>query len=488
MLFSGIALFRKTLKELYINGHCTQYFSLPLLLGVLPVLTHLTVKLKRDRGYKPSEYDKSISREIRQRIQSSYDDNNNNKIHNIVFLSLDSESNHNFHIKQVLTRCPRLKYLLVSNSTINDYTTSSAIDFSLIPELCPSIRYIHWGEGTKTRTVEKKWLTMSREKRIDTDKRTNSDYEKGEANYLCQVEFNNNDEERHIATLTACLQQPSLLEHLRLSTSTHLDLYQIWKRFTQRNSDLLSRLSQLKSLELVGFRVPYQTENDMFFNELFSYVPHIERLKMDFFVIPVNSLVKERDYTRKVVEALGHHLRQLRYLYLDFTCRGRRAPRMDLCDNLYMILCDWNQKLEILHLTNVPISNDMLLNLCRLFKLHTLNLSGYDLHKHLTEDGWISFARKLKEQEQNGSSGLKSMLLSCGYSDDVTDRVLEEFAGIQSLETLRIACNEDITDAGINKFASIASSIGKKHKIIEIDTCIQISLDNPHVILVHSPY
>ena len=42
-------------------------------------------------------------------------------------------------------------------------------------------------------------------------------------------------------------------------------------------------------------------------------------------------------------------------------------------------LCNWNQKLEILRLRNVLISNDMLLDICHHPNLHTLDLGGISL-------------------------------------------------------------------------------------------------------------
>ena len=41
----GIGLFGETLEELFITGPCNQYTSLNILLGLLPALTHLTIKL-----------------------------------------------------------------------------------------------------------------------------------------------------------------------------------------------------------------------------------------------------------------------------------------------------------------------------------------------------------------------------------------------------------------------------------------------------------
>ena len=84
---------------------------------------------------------------------------------------------------------------------------------------------------------------------------------------------------------------------------------------------------------------------------------------------------------------------------------------------------------------------------------------------------WISFARKLKEQEQNGGGRIQSMLLSCSsFCHNVTDEVLEELGGVKNLKTLQIEFNVDITDVGINKFASIKRSIS-----IRKSNCIRVS-------------
>ena len=121
-------------------------------------------------------------------------------------------------------------------------------------------------------------------------------------------------------------------------------------------------------------------------------------------------------------------------------------------------------------------------------KLHTLNLSGQYLHKQLTREGWISFARKRKEQEQNNNGRIKSMILNCCNCDDVMDEVLEAFAGVKRLETLRVACNRDITDEGINKFGSIRSNISINYTKIKLYSCYNVSFDNPHAVFVQSPF
>ena len=482
-LFSGIGLFGRTLKELYIKGPSTQYYTLSLLLDLLPALTHLTIKLKKSNETR-SQYDEIINKKIRRDIQSNNDDKDEN--YNLVFLCLNTEFRRDFHIKQIVKRCPRLKYLLVSKFNIYEYPTALRIEFEHILELCPSIRYIHWGRDIISSEVQMEWLTWSR--RGNTENENKSGYEKREASHLRQVELYCEDVAQHISTLTTCLQEPSLLEHLCLSTLCSVELCDLWNSFTQDNSNLLSWPSRLKSLELDSLCVPYQTENNIFSQDLFVYFQNIERLKMRFHAAPTDSSLEERKYMSKVVEAIGHQLHQLRQLYLDFSYYDECSTKIILCDNFFTTLCNWNQKLETLRLRKVLISNDMLLNLCDHPNLHTLHLADYQLHKHLTKDGWISFAHKLKEQEQNGGMSpgrFQSISLSCAYYDDVTDEVLEEFADVKSLKTLQIECNRDITDEGIIKFASIKRSSTKSYEKIKLSSCIRVSLDNPYVVFTH---
>ena len=207
-------------------------------MALLPALTHFTIKRTSLSKKIGTEYEG-----IQQNTHSNNDESNINQMYNLVFLSLDNGIYCDFPITQIIKRCPRLKYLLATNSSIYEYKASSPIDFALILKLCPSSRYIHWGgEDAIYNETEKEWLTLSRRSR-DTDNEGNNDYGKREANCLRQVGFCSYDEQRHISALTTILQQPSLLEHLHLSGSFQLDLCRLWDTFTQHNSNLLSRPS-----------------------------------------------------------------------------------------------------------------------------------------------------------------------------------------------------------------------------------------------------
>ena len=136
----------------------------------------------------------------------------------------------------------------------------------------------------------------------------------------------------------------------------------MWDSFAQHNDNLLSQPLPLESLELVEFLVPNQTETAKSFQGLFSHFQHIERLVITFSLTPFDNLEEEQVYSRKVVEALGHQLHELQYLYLDVLSSLHIDSRMILFDTLIPTLCNWNQKLEILHLSDVLISNEVLLS------------------------------------------------------------------------------------------------------------------------------
>ena len=485
-LFDGIGLFGQTLKELFIYGPYAQYFSLTTFLDLLPALTHLTIKLVYPFDEMRLEFDQSFNETTERNNQSGNVSNNN--MYNLVFLSLDSYIPWNFRIKHIVKRCPRLTYLLDITTVLYRDPSKRYIEFEEIRQLCPSIRYILWGDECFhiRRELEKQWLTLSRKKCKFTDIENTNGYEEREAKHLRQVSFCSDDEEQLISVLKVCLQQSSLSEHLRLSGSMCVDLYQLWNTFKQQNSNLLSQQSQLKSLEFDYLYIPHKLKNTMFFENLFNHFRHIERLNMGLHVIRVDNVDEEQNTISKMVEAIGHQLHQLRCLHISLHPSDKLGSTRGLVDNLVTTLCKCNQKLEILHLSDVRISNDMLLDLCHHSKLHTLSLAGGALYEQLTKDGWISFARKLKEQEQNGYNGgkIQTLVLSCLCSNDVTDEVLEEFAGIKILETLRIEYNDNITEGGINKFASIKSSISKNYKKIELRYCSKVSKDNPHAVIL----
>ena len=150
----------------------------------------------------------------------------------------------------------------------------------------------------------------------------------------------------------------------------------------------------------------------MSLEKFFSHFQHIARLKVGL-VTHIDNVDKERNSISKMFGAIDHQLHQLQCLHIDLSGVGDIDTKIILRDNLFTTLCDGNQKLEILHLGFVPISNDMLLDLCHHPKLHTLSLSDYERYRRLTKDGLILFARELKKQEKRGCGRIQSILLSC---------------------------------------------------------------------------
>ena len=128
-----------------------------------------------------------------------------------------------------------------------------------------------------------------------------------------------------------------------------------------------------------------------------------------------------------------------------------------------------------------------------------MTLSGPELYRYLTEEGFIEFATRLKEQNT-----IQLLQLWCAYTGYVTNTVLEQFARIGSLRILRISGNKVITDTGVNAFGNIVAStssnssacvgpVGSSENIgrncyykkkLELYACWSVSSENPNAIFV----
>ena len=156
-----IGMFSNTLTELLMDCHPCDV-SIPMLLDILPSLTHLTVKFDNIDNNTLSNTE----------IRSRYHQNNNSKRKekqiavsrhtNLIFLCLDNALNFDTRILPILQRCPNLKFLLIALDM--DRTNVFDIPAKYIRnafELCPLIRYIAWnGDPEKDRVEE--WLELSR--------------------------------------------------------------------------------------------------------------------------------------------------------------------------------------------------------------------------------------------------------------------------------------------------------------------------------------
>ena len=153
--------------------------------------------------------------------------------------------------------------------------------------MCPSIRCILWSYGIRSKRIRDRLLTMLRN---DTNIENKSNYENVEACHLGYDGFYNGNEERHISILIACLQEPPLLEHLGSPTHT-LPIYIMYGIVSENGiTILLPRPPELKSLELMEFHVPNQTQNHPFFENLCNYFQHVDQLEMRFTVRPISLL------------------------------------------------------------------------------------------------------------------------------------------------------------------------------------------------------
>ena len=61
IVFDGIGLCRKSLKELFIRGPCTRWFSLPTLLRIIPALTHLYITTVYTKNWDLQQQEERIN-------------------------------------------------------------------------------------------------------------------------------------------------------------------------------------------------------------------------------------------------------------------------------------------------------------------------------------------------------------------------------------------------------------------------------------------
>ncbi|KAI9270575.1 hypothetical protein BDA99DRAFT_502151 [Phascolomyces articulosus] len=474
--FSSImGIFSRTLTQLFIDFHPCSV-SLTMLLDILPGLTHLSIKLSRhcqfddfETQYTDKAHDKKSSKS------------------NIVFLCLDSAFDFNTRIEPVLQRCPLLKYFLVSNFYSKRFVTSiPTCQLQTVLTLCPSTRYILWNTLIDQKKIEKEWISLSTKDHSIMD--NNFSLSRGDI-------FKQNDDNGN----SYREENDGTLQELAFSGENEL-----WKLIPilTRSQNTLQRLhfsymyahqikgvmrnlyfSRLKSLDLTSWRGNIMDEIDWLGCNLFGmHQQQLNHLMMDIDMDNITSDGEGRpiDCLNKTIEVVSNNLKKLEHLYLWSTY----DINDDMCCSKLYLFSKNNSKLRRIGLSGIPISNDGLLELSKLSKLQTLILSEHSLFKHLTEDGFIAFSRRLKEQNT-----IQDLHLYCGHTNMVTNTVLEHLACVGSLETLHIGCNSVITDTGANIFGKsnidcikVKSSRNyNRNKKLLLYACCAVSKENPYV-------
>ncbi|KAI9264321.1 hypothetical protein BDA99DRAFT_509007 [Phascolomyces articulosus] len=478
-----LGLFANTLTELVIDYQ--QYdISLTMLLDTLPALTHLTVEL--------------VNTTSTSLIVESSSNNSTVNSHssNIVYLCLDSLFKFNVRIHPVLRRCPQLKFLLISNfnkKSDHQQHTLSLPEIQTTLDTCPHLQYISTRQINveylaQAKKLEKRWIKLSKENIITPSSHSdNNDINhitigtasqgmenrnKAKNNIvhqvnrgLCEFEFTGDIQQAHMTSILTQSQQT--LEHLHFS---FVDAEQITHYLLKHE-----HFPQLKSIELTSL---YNlTENiKWIYNDMF----HLHYRQIEHLYLDLNGIELQNDRNSTLQELLDHlveaasQMSKLRYLILDFEydCYVE-------CNNLDLLVTTTrnnnNNDLRFVILINIPISDKELLALGHLPQLRSLQLWGCDTHRQLTEEGFIAFANVLINKKTN--SKIKYMGLHCDDQGKVTDMVLGHLVRIESLKTLRIANNNDITDDGVNLF-------GKKKKL-ELNACQSVSPDNSNAIFLN---
>ncbi|KAI7853238.1 hypothetical protein BDC45DRAFT_558174 [Circinella umbellata] len=469
--YASLELFANTLTELTID--CQQYhISLTTLLDTLPLLTHLTVKY--GASYIEPIYTVSDN-------NNNNNNSNSNRKSKIVFLCLDNTSHFSTLIHPILLRCPELKFLLLSNFRNEfKYFPMYMDQIQTTIQSCPSIQYISMRKidmrfWTHVKNLEKRWICMSRKMIIDKNKNNSN------KNFIQAIEKGSNTKHEwelidkkektlrelefsgiiHHEQLFSILKKSQhTLEHLHYSFVNAEQL-----QYTIEQNPLL-HFPHLKSIELTTLD-NLTGKPTWIFKGLFDmHQQQLEHLYLDFKTLEGSDPILQQ-VINNMIEAISK-LKKLQYLFLEF-----QNQCTVYCDNLDLLSSN-NTELRDVTFINIPILDQGLMELSKLPQLCMLELRGYNVHRLLTEDGFIAFANKLKEL----NSPLELLDLNCDHTSAVTDTVLKHLCQVESLKTLRISANHDITDEGVNIY------FGAKKRRIELSCCNLVSQNNSNVLFI----
>ncbi|KAG2222696.1 hypothetical protein INT45_013510 [Circinella minor] len=250
------------------------------------------------------------------------------------------------------------------------------------------------------------------------------------------------------------------LEHLHYSFVNAKQL-----QYTIEQKPLL-HFPHLKSIELAT--LDHLTDNPTWiYKSLFDmHQQQLEHLYLDFKTLDESDSILQK-VIKNMIEAISE-LKKLQYLFLEF-----QNQCTVYCDNLDLLSSN-NTELRYVTFIDIPISDQGLLELSKLPQLCMVELRGYNVHRRLTEEGFIAFANKLKEL----NSPLESLDMNCDHTSAVTDTVLKHLSQVKSLKTLRISTNHGITNEGVNLY------FGAQKRRIELGCCNLVSRNNPNVLFI----
>ncbi|KAI7847950.1 hypothetical protein BDC45DRAFT_575321 [Circinella umbellata] len=500
--YTTIQTLANTLTQLFINFHPYD-ISLTMLLDVLPNLTHLSVKFNKKCHFSLIHDEPEVYKQRKYVLQQDSEEKRN-----IVYLCLDNTFDFNTRIQPVLRRCPRLEFFLISDFHKKKFATDlPAHQIQTTLRLCSSIRYILWNVLINAKNFEREWLSLSMKKKIIVSNDISDITKEQKETSFSRKQSNDSKEGGGVFSLqefvySGALYQQQLVPILTKSRNTLQRIHLSFLDVDQIQSNMKHLyFPRLKSLELVGCNEIIM-ENLEWFDCCFfqMHQQQLEELKIELDIPLFPAEEEEGDGSGgldNIVEVISKNLKRIKYLCLSVTCF-----RDDICCRTMNLFSYNNLGLQHIELSGIPIANQGLLSLTKLPQLQKLTLSGPELYRYLTEDGFIEFAHSLKEQNT-----IQSLQLWCAYTVYVTDIVLEQFARIDSLRILRISGNTIITDAGVNAFGNIVSSnssdsiratvgnSGKENstvhrrtlyykKKLELYACWSVSSQNPNAVFV----
>ena len=340
------------------------------LLDTLPLLTHLTVKY--DMEYYGSHY--TINED------TSPNNGSNSNSSKLVLLCLDNAFTFSNWIHPILRRSPELKFLLISNFNnefIYDQVYMSQIQKTI--QLCPSIQYISTRKldsdfRAHGKKLERRWIRMSKQ-RVIGDKNSNNScsiktIEKEGSKKDEWGNIDNKEEGLRELEFSGAIHHEQLISVLKRSQHTleHLHFSSIFARQLQFLLEEVSILlfPHLKSIELVTLEVFIGNPTWIYKGLFDMHHQQLEHLYLRFDDLDASDDVLQESI-ENMIEAISR-LKKLRYLFLDF-----QHQCTVYCNNLELLSYN-NVELRSITLIDIPISDQGLLELCRLPQLRTLQL------------------------------------------------------------------------------------------------------------------
>ncbi|KAI8141054.1 hypothetical protein BJV82DRAFT_620654 [Fennellomyces sp. T-0311] len=420
-LISAIKPFANTLTELIMTDHPSD-ISVPHLLNTLPKLTHLTLRFDFKRLTRVSRIDNSNTG---KQVESQ-----------LVYLELDNSYNFGFRVVPVLRRCARLKALLLATQfpkMTGGY--GSAINFDIIFELCPRLRYVMWNQD--------KYYDPEDVRRSQIWKKLVKHSDNGTASgALRELTFYGDEADLISWIIPILTKSQDTLQYLNI-TSCDRDPWNPLGHIP---------LHQLKTLNLLYPK----TGGYQWINALIANRRTVQDLELSL-------MMDNMDHVGQIIVAISSmsSLQRLR-LYNNWSMSLQGQP--EICRNLALL--SQNCQLRRVQFDSISVSDQGLLDLCDIPLLHELCLCMNRRSSRLiTVNGYLQFAGKLQ------LLGSRLHTLSFENCYNITDLVLEHLAHVKSLLALSISRNRQITDAGVQYFVDN----GQGEKKINIHGCSSVS-------------